>query len=119
VDFRTETFLGKVAARKEEYCDAKWVDRCDGTGLDPTLDPTDIVHTESEEEMLTHFMNTIPTGDAKKIRLDLKILSHARFDTEMRTDVPLPAPICGSRQLRNLSSVWKVSSRMRMTELNR
>jgi hypothetical protein len=42
--------------------------------------------------MLTHFMNTIPTGDAKKIRLDLKILSHARFDTEMRTDVPPPAP---------------------------
>jgi hypothetical protein len=82
-----------VAARIEEYCDAKWLALCDETLSDPTLDPTDPVHTESDEEMLTHFMNTIPRGDSKKILLDLKvILSHARFDIEMRTDVPPPAP---------------------------
>jgi hypothetical protein len=91
--FRTQTFLGKVAARIEEYCDAKWHPPCDETLSDPTLDPTDIVHTESDEEMLTHFLNAITTGDARKILLDLKvILSHARFDIEMRTDVPPPGP---------------------------
>ena len=47
----------------------------------------------SDEEILTQFMNTIATGDAKKILVDLKdILSRARFDIERRTDIPPPPP---------------------------
>ena len=70
-----------MEAKIDDYCTAN------------LLDPTDIDVTGSDEEILTHFSNTVATGNAEKILTDLcVILAHARSDIEMRTDVPPPPP---------------------------
>jgi len=51
---KTQTFLGKVEAKIDDYCTAN------------LLDPTDIDVTGSDEEILTHFSNTVATGNAEK-----------------------------------------------------
>jgi hypothetical protein len=79
--FRTQTVLGKLEALVDEYCERN------------LLGEADSVLDGSEQEMLDQFTKTVATGDAKKILWDLgQILSRARFNLEMATDVPPPPP---------------------------
>ena len=64
--FTTQTFLGKVEAAMEGYRDKN------------IFEATDTDCNASDEEILTQFMNTVATGDAKKILLDLKDIRRVR-----------------------------------------